>query len=134
VVHRHFERAGVDVMLLRRALALAFLAAMAAPAIAHAGCQDEISRLMSRDTEKMLSRYYGITKRIAREGASPGLRAEECRIARLLEPQLAGEVEALKQSRCRRDPNASNMIADIVRGREDDLAVLRKAAGQPECR
>ena len=120
-------------MLLRLALAVT-LAVAVAPGGAHASCRDEISRLMSRDTEKMLSRYYGITRRIEREGTSPSLRAEECRIARLLEPQLVGEVEALKQSRCRRDPSASSMISDIVRGREDDLAALRKATSQPDCR
>jgi hypothetical protein len=103
------------------------------PTGARAGCQDEISRLMSRDTEKMLSRYYGIARRIEREGMSSGLRAEECRIAKLLEPQLAGEVAALKQSRCRRDPSVSSMITDLVRGREDDLAAMRKTTSQPEC-
>jgi len=120
-------------MLLRLALAIVIAAAIA-PAGARAGCQDEVSRLISPDTEKMLSRYYRITRRIEREGTSPGLRAEECRIARQLEPQLAGEVEALKQTRCRRDPSVSNMITDLVRGREDDLATLRKATSQPECR
>lgn len=120
-------------MLSRLTLAFAF-AAVVMPSGAQAGCADEISRLMSPNTEKMLSRYYGITRRIEREGTSPGLRAEECRIARLLEPQLAGEVEALKQSHCRRDPRVSSMITDLVRGREGDLATLRKATSQPECR
>src|SRR3974390_2503281 len=105
-------------MHLRLALALAFAAAIL-PATPRAGCQDEISRLMSRDTEKMLSRYYGIARRIEREGASPNLRAEECRIARQLESQLVGQVEALKQTRCRRDPSVSNMITDFVRAHEN---------------
>ena len=120
-------------MILSRLMLALSLAFAIVPTGARAGCQDEISRLMSRDTEKMLSRYYGINRRIEREGMSPGLRAEECRIARLLEPQLAGEVEALKHSRCRRDPSVSSMITDLVRGREDDLAAMRKTTSQPEC-
>jgi hypothetical protein len=102
------------------------------PSGAQAGCQDEISRLMSKDTERMLSQYHRVTRRIANEGSTPNLRAEECRIAKQLEPQLASQVAALKQSRCRRDPSVSNYLADIVRGHEDDLAVLRKVT--IECR
>ena len=119
--------------MLSRLMLASALAAVVLPGGAQAGCADEISRLMSPNTEKMLSRFYGITRRIEREGTSAGLRAEECRIARLLEPQLAGEVEALKQSRCRRDPSVSSMITDLVRGREDDLAAMRKATSQPDC-
>jgi hypothetical protein len=104
------------------------------PGAAAATCADEISKLVSKDTERMLTQYNRVTRRIEREGSSPGLRAEECRIAKQLEPQLASQVEALKHSRCRRDPSVSNMLADIVRGHEDDLAVLRKVTAQPECR
>jgi hypothetical protein len=119
-------------MLLRLAVAVAL--AVLAAGTSNAGCQDDISRLMSKDTERMLSQYHRVSKRIEREGLSAGLRAEECRIARQLEPQLAGQVEALKSSRCRRDPAVSSMLDDIIRGREDDLAVLRKVTSQPQCR
>ena len=115
------------------ALAVNSIAALS-PNTARAGCADEISKLMSKDTERMLSQYNRVTRRIEREGSSPGLRAEECRIARQLEPHLASQVEALKQSRCRRDPSVSSMLADIVRGHEGDLAVLRKVTAQPDCR
>jgi len=108
--------------------------AVLAPGTAHAGCADEISKLMSKDTERMLSYYNQVTRRIEREGPIPSLRAEECRIARQLEPQLANQIAALKQSNCRRDPRAATMVADIVRGHEDDLAVLRKVTAQAECR
>lgn len=105
-----------------------------ASGVAFAGCADEISKLMSKDTERMLSQYNRVTRRIEREGSNPSLRAEECRIARQLEPQLASQVEALKHSHCRRDPSVSTMLADIVRGHEDDLAVLRRVTAQPDCR
>jgi hypothetical protein len=121
-------------MFMRLACALALGIIVLAPGSARANCAGEISRLMSKDTEKMLSRYNRVTRRIEREGSSPGLRAEECRIARQLEPQLAGQVAALKQSHCRRDPSVATMLADIVRGHEDDLAVLRKVTTQPDCR
>lgn len=121
-------------MLMRLVGALAVCVVLWAPAAAQANCANEISRLMSKDTEKMLSRYNRVTRRIEREGSNPHLRAEECRIARQLEPQLANQVAALKQSHCRRDPSVATMLADIVRGHEDDLAVLRKATTQPDCR
>ena len=89
---------------------------------------------MSKDTERLLSQYNRISRRIEREGSTPRLRAEECRIARQLEPQLADQIAALKQLSCRREPNAATMVADIVRGHEDDLAVLRKVTAQPDCR
>jgi hypothetical protein len=121
-------------MLMRLIFALALVLGVLAPCLAQAECADEISKLMSKDTERMLSQYNRVSRRIEREGANPSLRAEECRIARLLEPQLANQVEALKQSRCRRDPSVSTMLADIVRGHEDDLAALRKVTTQSECR
>ena len=34
---------------------------------------------------------------------------------------------------CTKDPEVGNMVADIVRGHEDDLASLRKAA-KADCR
>jgi len=121
-------------MHMRLACALAFVIAVAPPNLAHAGCADEISRLMSKDTERMLSQYNKVTRRIEREGSNPSLRAEECRIARQLEPQLSNQIAALKQSHCRREPSVATMLADIVRGHEDDLAVLRKVTAQPDCR
>ncbi len=121
-------------MLTRLACALALSIAAIAPNSARAGCADEISKLMSKDTERMLSQYNKVTRRIEREGTSQTLRAEECRIARQLEPQLASQIAALKQSNCRRDPSVATMLADIVRGHEGDLAILRKVTAQPDCR
>ncbi|HWP27433.1 MAG TPA: hypothetical protein VNL39_13935 [Xanthobacteraceae bacterium] len=112
----------------------AFGLAGLAPRSAHADCLQDISRLISKETERLLSRYHRIARRIAREGPNPKLRAEECRLARLLEPQLAAQIESLKQSRCRRDPTAATMVGDIVRGHESDLAVMREAKSRPECR
>ena len=125
-------------MLMRLACTLAFaiclLVPSVAPNVARAGCADEISRLMSKDTERMLSQYQRVTRRIEREGSNPSLRAEECRIAKQLEPQLANQIAAIRQSSCRRDPNAANMVADIVRGHEDDLASVRRVTAQADCK
>jgi hypothetical protein len=120
----------------RRALACVAALGLAvfAPRVAHADCLQDVSRLISRDTERLLSRYHRIARRIEREGPNPKLRAEVCRLARLLEPQLAGQIEALRQSRCRRDPAAATMVSDIVRGHESDLAVMREVKARPECR
>jgi len=116
------------------ALAVAVAVAAVAPGVAHAGCAEDVSRLMSKVTERLLSQYNRISRRIEREGATPSLRAEECRVARQLEPQLAVQIAALKQLSCRREPSAATMVADIVRGHEDDLAILRKVTTQPDCR
>ena len=62
-------------------LASALIALTSACGAAQANCADEISRLMSKDTERMLSQYNSVTRRIEREGSNPSLRAEECRIA-----------------------------------------------------
>ena len=121
-------------MLVRLACGLALGMAMVSPGPARAGCAEEISRLMSKDTEKLTSRYNQITRRIERDGASPNLQAEECRIARQLEPQLASQIAALKQSNCRGDPSVASMVADIVRGHEDELSALRKVTAQAECK
>jgi|DewCreStandDraft_4_1066084.scaffolds.fasta_scaffold32105_3 hypothetical protein len=112
----------------------AFGLAGLAPRSAHADCLQDISRLMSRDVERLLSKYHRITRRLQREGPNARLRAEECRLARLLEPQLAGQIEALKQSRCRRDPAAAAMVSDIMRGHEADLDLIRQVRTRPECR
>jgi hypothetical protein len=124
----------VNVMLLRYICVLALGLTALTPGPARAGCADEISKLMSQDTERMLSLYIQVTRRIEREGPTPSLRAEECRIARQLEPQLAGQIAALKQSNCRRDPRVATALAEIVRGHEDDLADLRKVTALAECR
>ena len=89
---------------------------------------------MSKDTEKLTTRYQRITKQIQEKGANPKLLAEECRIARQLGPRLEDQLAALKQSGCVKDPQMGNMIADIVRGHEDDLALARKATSRSECR
>lgn len=121
-------------MLVRLACALALGIAVVAPGVARAGCAEDVSRLMSKDTERLISQYNRISRRIEREGPTASLRAEECRIARQLEPQLADQIAALKQLGCRREPNAATMVADIVRGHEDDLAALRKVTTQLDCR
>ena len=97
-------------------------------------CAEEISRLMSKDTEKLTTRYQRVTKQIQERGASPKLVQEECRIARQLKPRLEDQLAAMKQSGCIKDPRMGNMVADIVRGHEDDLAMARKTASRSECR
>src|SRR5207253_11115366 len=99
-----------------------------------ADCAEEISKLMSKDTEKLTTRYQRITRQIQEKGASPKLVAEECRIARQLGPRLEDQLAAMKQSGCVKDPQIGDMIADIVRGHEDDLAMARKTASRSECR
>ena len=89
---------------------------------------------MSKDTEKLTTRYKQVTKQIQEQGASPKLIAEECRIARQLRPRLEDQLAAMKQSGCAKDPQMGNMIADIVRGHEDDLAMARKTTARSECR
>jgi hypothetical protein len=121
-------------MILRFVFAFAVVLVISAGVPVHASCSQEISRLMSKETERMLSRYNRITRRIEREGPTPNLRAEECRIAKRLEPQLASQIAAMKQSTCQRDPSTASVLADIVRGHEGDLAVLRKVTAQPDCR
>jgi hypothetical protein len=96
-------------------------------------CSQEVSKLMSRDTEKLATRYQRIAKRMEKE-KSPSLVAEGCRIARALGPQLEDQIAALKQSSCAKDPSTQAMITDIVRGYEDDLATMRKATGGTDCR
>ena len=97
-------------------------------------CAEEISKLMSKDTEKLTTRYNRVTKQIQEKGANPKLVQEECRIARQLRPRLEDQLAAMKQSGCVKDPQMGNMIADIVRGHEDDLAMARKTTGRTECR
>ena len=121
-------------MLVRLAWGVILMAALLAPQAVRADCAQEISQLMSRDTEKLTTRYNRVLQRIEKQGPSPSLVAEECRIARALQPMLIEQVAALRQSGCSKDPQVGAMVADIVRGHEDDLAMLRKSAAKPGCR
>ena len=120
-------------MLVRLGCCVAFLVFILVPQGARAGCAEEISKLMSKDTEKLTTRYNKIVKQ-AQQGASPRLIQEECRIARQLKPRLEDQLAALKQSGCIKDPEMGNMVADIVRGHEDDLAAASRTATRSECR
>ena len=75
-------------MLVRLGCSLALAIVVLAPVGARADCAQEISQLMSKDTEKLTTRFNRISKKIQSDGASPRLLAEECRIARALEPRL----------------------------------------------
>src|SRR5687768_11199085 len=83
-------------MLVRMACCV-LLGATLVPAKARADCAQEISRLMSKDTEKLTTRYNRIAKQVQQK-ASPKLVAEECKIARQLQPRLEDQIAALKQS------------------------------------
>ncbi len=121
-------------MLVRLACGIALAVSVLLPHVARADCAQEISKLMSRDAEKLTTRYNRVVKRIETQGASPSLVAEECRIARALQPMLVEQIAALRQSGCNKDPQVGAMVADIVRGHEDDLAMLRKTVAKPACR
>jgi hypothetical protein len=121
-------------MLVRLACCVALAGLMTSHGARAADCAEEISKLMSKDTEKLTTRYQRITKQIQQKGASPKLLQEECRIARQLRPRLEDQLAALKQSGCVKDPQMGNMIADIVRGHEDDLAMARQTTSRSECR
>lgn len=121
-------------MLVRLACAIFLAFGALLPRGAHADCAQEISRLMSRDAEKLTTRYNRVLKRLEKQGTNARLVAEECRIAKQLRPLLAEQIAALKQSGCSKDPQVGTMVADIVRGHEDDLAMLRKTAAKAACR
>lgn len=121
-------------MLIRLGCCVLLSAAILAPLAARADCAGEVSRLMSKDTEKLTTRFHRIAKRIERQGRTAKLAAQECRIARQLKPRLEQQLAALKQSGCVKDPQMGGMIADIVRSHEDDLAMTAKAAARSECR
>ena len=104
------------------------------PPAAHAACAEQISKLMSKDTERLTTRYNRIAKQIQKRGSTAKLVAEECRIARQLTPRLQGQLAAIKQSGCMKDPEMGSMVADIVRGHEDDLAMVQKTTARSECR
>jgi hypothetical protein len=121
-------------MFVRLGCCVVFAISLLTPHGARAGCAEEISRLMSKDTEKLTTRYNRVTKQIQQKGTSPRLLAEECRIARQLKPRLEDQLAALKQSGCIKDPQMGSMVADIVRGHEDDLAMAQKTTSRTECR
>ena len=121
-------------MFVRLSCCVVFAISLLAPHGARAGCAEEISRLMSKDTERLTTRYQRVTKQIQQKGASSRLLAEECRIARQLKPRLEDQLAALKQSGCIKDPQMGSMVADIVRGHEDDLAMAQKTTARTECR
>jgi cell division protein FtsL len=121
-------------MLVRLACCVALAASVLVPRETRAAnCQGEISKLMSKDTEKQTTRYNK-NKQIQAKGSNPKLMAEECKIARQLGPRLEDQLAAIKQSGCTKDPQMGNMIADIVRGHEDDLAMARQTTARSDCR
>jgi len=122
-------------MLVRLGCCAALAIAVLMPHGARAqNCADQISKLMSKDTEKLTTRYQRVTKQIQERGASPKLIQEECRVARELGPRLEDQLAAMKQSGCVKDPQMGSMIADIVRGHEGDLAMARATTARSECR
>jgi hypothetical protein len=126
----------VRLMRVRLGCCLIVAAAILAPhGVRAADCAAEVSKLMSKDTEKLTTRYQRVIKQIAQsKGSSAKLVQEECRIARQLKPRLEDQLAALKQSGCLKDPQMGNMIADIVRGHEDDLAAASRSTARSECR
>jgi hypothetical protein len=126
---------GDALMLVRLGCCLALVAVILAPSDSRANCADEISKVMSKDTEKLTTRYQRITKQIAQsKGSNAKLLQEECRIARQLKPRLEDQLAALKQSSCLKDPQMRNMVADIVQGHEDDLAAASRTMARSDCR
>ena len=122
-------------MLVRLGCCLLLAAAILAPEGVRADCSEEISKVMSKDTEKLTTRYQRITKQIAEsKGSNAKLLQEECRIARQLKPRLEDQLAALKQSSCVKDPQMRNMVADIVQGHEDDLAAASRTMARSDCR
>ena len=122
-------------MLVRLGCCLVVAAAILAPHGVRADCAEEVSKLMSKDTEKLTTRFQRITRQIEQSKSASGkLIQEECRVARQLKPRLEDQLAALKQSCCLKDPQMGNMIADIVRGHEDDLAAASRSTARSECR
>jgi hypothetical protein len=123
-----------DPMLVRLVLGVALAVSVLLPISARADCAQEVSKLMSRDTEKLTTRYNRVRSRIEKQGDNRSLAAEECRVAKALQPMLIEQIAALRQSGCSKDPQVGTMLADIVRGHEDDLAMVRKTVAKPACR
>jgi len=120
-------------MLMRLSCCLLLIAALSTPQGARANCAEKMNHMMSKETEKLVTRFNRIAKRIEQRGATPRLVAEECRIARQLKPKLESQLAALRQSGCLKDPQMGPVVADIVRGHEDDLALARKSIAQSRC-
>ena len=90
-------------MLVRLACCVALAGCLITPHGARAAdCAEEISKLMSKDTEKLTTRYQRVTKQIQEKGANPKLVQEECRIARQLKPRLEDQLAAMKEAGCNR--------------------------------
>ena len=121
-------------MLVRLLCCVAFSIMVLAPHSARADCTTDISKLMSKDTEKLTTRFNRVARQAQQRGAGAKVLKEECRIARQLKPRLEDQLAALKPSGCAKDPRVGAMIADIVRGHEDDLAAATKTAARSECR
>ena len=120
--------------MLVRLASVAVVAVLAlTPRVALADCAEQISKLMSKDTEKLTTRYNKVAKLAREKGGNAKAVQEECRLARQLLPALEGQLTALKQSGCAKDPQMGNMIADIVRGHETDLAMAVKTINRPDC-
>jgi ribosome-binding ATPase YchF (GTP1/OBG family) len=122
-------------MLVRLGCCLLLAAAILEPDGVRADCAEEISKVMSKDTEKLTTRYQRVAKQIAEsKGSNAKLLQEECRIARQLKPRLEDQLAALKQSSCVKDPQMRNMVADIVQGHEDDLVAASRTMARSDCR
>ena len=92
-------------MLVRLACGVALAGLVLMPHGARAqNCADEISKLMSKDTEKLTTRYQRVTKQIQEKGASPKLLAEECRIARAARAAAGGPACRDEAVRLRQGP------------------------------
>ena len=111
-------------MLLRLACCVGFSIGILASGDARANCAGTISQLMSKDTEKLSTRYQRVTKRMEKE-RSAKLVAEGCRIARALErgraacdAEVVGRMDAddpLAHCRSRFDLPAG-VEGDVIRG------------------
>ena len=121
-------------MLVRFLCCVVFSILALMPHSVRADCAADISKLMSKDTEKLTTRFNKVVRQAQQRGASAKALKEECRIARQLKPRLEGQLAALKQSGCAKDPQVGAMLADIVRGHEDDLAAASRTAARSECR
>ena len=121
-------------MLVRLGCCVVLVVALLVSHGARADCAQEISKLMSRNAEKLTTRYNRVIKRIEKQGTNAKLVAEECRVAKQLRPLLTEQIAALKQSGCSKDPQVGVMVADIVRGHEADLAMVHKTTAKPGCR
>src|SRR3954465_15901109 len=98
-------------MLVRLACGVALAGLVLMPHGAHAqNCAEEISKLMSKDTEKLTTRFQRVTKQIQEKGSSPNVIQEECRIARELGPRLDDQLAAMKQSDFVKFPQIGSLI------------------------